>query len=88
MSDTASTDVITRTTESKLWAVHLEGPDDVYPAPTKEEAEAACTLINAAVARQTGRSEAPMVTAKAIVWPGSIEAWANEVHQFNHLFLR
>lgn len=84
MSDTT----ITRTTESQLWAVHLEGPDDVYPAPTKEEAEAACTLINGAIARQTGRSETPMVTAKAIVWPGSVDTWASTVHDFFPALLR
>ena len=53
----------TQRTEPTFWAVHLSGQDDTYPAPTREEADAACLLINAAIARQTPPGHPVDVTA-------------------------
>lgn len=78
----------TQRTEPTFWAVHLSGQDDTYPAPTREEADAACLLINAAIARQTPPGHPVDVTATAIPWPYSLESWHAGVPDFYCIFMR
>lgn len=70
-----------------LWCVHIEGPDDMIPAPSKHEATAACWLLNAAFARMAANqaSDEPLVRAKVAEWPyGAAEHKADQ-HHFHSL---
>lgn len=58
-------------TESQLWALLIDGPDEMHPAPSQEEAEATAAALNRIPAlRRAG------CTAKAIPWPYIPEAHA------------
>lgn len=64
-----------------LWAISISGPDDVIPAPTKAEAEAACLLLNAAFARMPTQGAAPM-RATVAEWPYGAVDHAADAHLF------
>lgn len=69
-----------------LWAVHVQGPDDIIPAPTHAEAEAACVLLNAAWARIPKQGEEHVWPRAAVVqWPHSRDAHEKARHEFRQL---
>lgn len=68
-----------------LYAIHIIGPDDMIPAPSKEEADAACVLLNAVFMRHADPS-APPVKAEACEWPYPAEMWQQNLHQFRDAF--
>jgi hypothetical protein len=72
--------------EDTLWCLHIEGPDDVHPAPSKAYAEAAALLFNA---RFAPVSEETDVLIRAVVapWPHSPESHAETVERFALDFL-
>jgi hypothetical protein len=70
---------------TQLYAIHIIGPDDMIPAPSREEAAAACVLLNAVFVRHAGPS-APPVTAEAVEWPYPAEMWQANLHQFRDAF--
>ena len=54
--------------EGLLWAMHIRGPDDLYPAPDYETAVKWCDYINYSVAP---RAPDVMLAAVPAVWPYS-----------------
>lgn len=67
-----------------LFAVLVNGSDDLIPAPSLMEAEAIAVLLNAAFARHPLQNEVPM-RAEAAVWPYSAEAHAKDLPQLRKL---
>ena len=57
--------------DRKMWAVHLQGPDDVHAAPDRAVADAVVLLLN----RQYRRAGLPM-HAVVIEWPHGYETWS------------
>lgn len=57
-------------TETDLWCMHAIGPDDVFAAPSKEEAERAAAWYNERF------KDAPEVRFAAIPWPHSADSHA------------
>lgn len=55
----------------ELWAVHVEGPDNLHPAQSRMEAAAACTLFNAPLDRARGDGYDLPGRAKVVAWPHS-----------------
>ena len=68
---------------SKLWCVHLIGPDDVIAYPDQQSAEREATLINEALERRAvahkGNANWPTPRAVAKIWPWSAEAHAADL---------
>lgn len=66
-----------------LWCMHILGPDDVYPAPTKEHAELAAKALNAFhAARSSNSIYEPKMEAVVAPWPHSAESHAADVAKF------
>lgn len=63
-------------TDQCLWCVHVLGPDDMHPAPSKEEAERACEAL-----REYRRDE-PHISFVAEPWPYSETSHAADVKFF------
>lgn len=53
----------------RQWAIHIQGPDDIVPAPSRTEADAACVLLNADFARSKAATELGM-RAVVVPWTG------------------
>lgn len=69
--------------EPLLWCMHILGPDDVYPAPTKEHAELAAKALNAFhAARFSNSIYEPTMEAVVAPWPHSAESHAADVAKF------
>jgi hypothetical protein len=60
--------------ELQMWAINVEGPDDLVAAPTKAEADAACTLLNAAFGRNKALHDMG-VKAVVVPWNLAYEQW-------------
>lgn len=66
--------------DTKLWALHILGPDDVYAAPSEEEATACAKQINDLLsARVNQNTNYPPIDALVILWPFSAEAHAADL---------
>ncbi len=72
-------------TRTELWCVHLEGPDDMLPAPSKEEAEAMAVLLNCAIARRMRIELCDIPKAVAKPWPLTTDGWLSGVDHFYKL---
>jgi len=71
----------------QMWAIHVEGPDDLVAAPTKAEADAACTLLNAAFGRNAALRDMG-VKAVVVPWTLGYEQWrASHEAEFRELLL-
>lgn len=57
--------------DTALWAVHVEGPDDLYPAMSRMEAAAACTLFNGPLDRARAAGHDLPGRAKVAPWQHS-----------------
>lgn len=62
--------------ENELYAVHVEGPDDLYAAPSEADAIAVALHINNALADQAVKPN-----AKAVPWTNGAEAHAENLKQ-------
>jgi hypothetical protein len=64
-----------------LYAVHVQGPDDIIAAPSKREAEVLADKLNAFFAEITQKSgpAAPTIEAVVIKWPYAPSAHAEEL---------
>jgi hypothetical protein len=64
-----------------LYAVHVQGPDDIIAAPSKREAEVLADKLNAFFAEiKRGRGENyPTTDAVVITWPYAPSAHATEL---------
>lgn len=58
----------------KMWAVHVLGPDDMYPCPDKEVADALALVLNRQFERHRAPDD-PWMLATVTVWPHGYEAW-------------
>ena len=63
------------TTETKLWAVHIEGPDDYIACESEREAEKMCEGFNSEIAEH----DATIAKAKVGTWPFDAESHAKEI---------
>lgn len=62
---------------SGLWCLHVLGPDDVHPAPSRAEAERAAEFMNARYS-----SKDPPLSFEAAPWPYSALSHAEDVDSF------
>jgi hypothetical protein len=67
---------------AELWCVHLEGPDDMQPAPSKEEAEAMAVLLNGVQSRRIAIGHHHPMKATAKPWPYPADMWLAHVEDF------
>lgn len=70
-----------------LWCLHLIGPDDVHPAPSRAHAELAAKKLNEWFAGQPKDEHTPHFEAVAAPWPHSAESHAAGVADFIMNFL-
>ena len=68
--------------DDHLWCLHIIGPDDVHPAPSKEQAERAATWVNA----RFSEVKDVLIKAEVIEWPHSPESHARGVAEFSKLW--
>lgn len=80
MSDISQS--IGRKIGDKLWCLHIIGPDDVHPAPSKEEAERAAMWVNA----KFSDVKDVLIKAEVIEWPHSPESHSRSVSDFSKLW--
>lgn len=73
-------------TENQLWCMHVPGPDDLWPMPSKEAAELAAAKHNKWVVSYYERNKhmghlptLENMKARVIVWPYSAEEHAEEL---------
>lgn len=67
---------------NELWAMHVQGPDDMWAAPSKERAEAAAKALNDFWAEKIASKndpDYPVVNAVVVPWDGTPEAHAKAV---------
>lgn len=66
---------------AELWAIHIQGPDDLFAMPSKEAAESHAEILNKEFkARKSDRGENyPTITVAVIPWPGSAESHASNM---------
>jgi hypothetical protein len=54
-----------------LWAVHIEGPDDIIPAKNREDAEATARHLNEWYDKEPKTEFSPHINAVVVPWIGS-----------------
>lgn len=81
-------------TDTTLWMLHIQGPDDIVAAPSKVQAEAVAAAFNAYwgdyLAKQRAASVAegkppdhwPTITAVVAEWDGTPTAHAKNLAQY------
>lgn len=62
-----------------LWAIHIEGPDDIIAAPSMEAAEREAALLSQQFASIPKSENAPAVRAVVTVWPYLAEGHAQSL---------
>lgn len=60
--------------DTKMWAVHVQGPDDIHACPDREVADALALLLNRQFERYNNQND-PVMTAAVIEWPYGYESW-------------
>lgn len=66
-----------------LWCLHILGPDDVHPAPSKEHAEVAAERFNQFIlGRKDQHQHDPVCSAVVAPWPHSAASHAESVGKF------
>lgn len=63
------------TQDTTLWAVHIQGPDDIHACPDRAVADALALVLNRQFARYTDPNDPPM-NATVIEWPYGYESWS------------
>lgn len=81
-------------TESTLWMVHIQGPDDIVAAPSKEEADKVAAAFNAywsayldkqraqSVAEGRNPDHWPTVTAAVVEWDSTPKQHASNLKRY------
>lgn len=64
---------------AQLWCVHVEGPDDVYAAASREAARKHADTLNKAIDRMPHHPDDPICRAVVAVWPHSPESHAESL---------
>lgn len=71
-----------------LWCLHIQGPDDMHPAPSRAHAELGAHLLNEWVASRDVKDEGyPGIEGVVAIWPHSPEAHAAEAGEFAERFI-
>ena len=65
----------------KCWAVHIEGPDDILPAPSKRLAQFAADVTNRWLCEAAGE-DLPAWRAVVVEWTHGYETWKAGSEQF------
>lgn len=68
-----------------LWCLHVLGFDEYVPAPSREEADAACVLLNAAFARLENHEARARLKAQTEPWPFGALQHELQLHCFADL---
>lgn len=63
--------------DTKMWAIHILGPDEIYAAPSREVADAAALVLNNQIDRNPALRELHASVA-VIEWPWGYESWSAE----------
>lgn len=63
------------TADTTMWAVHVQGPDDMYACQDRETAEALALVLNVQF-RHDSRPDFPLIVATVTEWPYGYEAWS------------
>jgi hypothetical protein len=67
----------------KCWALHIEGPDDLIPAPSKHLAQFAADVLNRWFDGRTDKHEFdPVMRAQVVEWTLGYERWKAGSEQF------
>jgi hypothetical protein len=61
--------------KQKMWAVQVNGPDDVHACADREVADALALVLNRQIQRHGPMPGSPAVVAEVIEWPYGYEAW-------------
>lgn len=61
-------------TDTQLWALLIEGPDDLYAMPSRRDAEVHATILR-------GHLEGLGLSVKVVPWPHSAEAHATNMRE-------
>lgn len=67
---------------TELWALHIEGPDDILAAPSKEAAEERARQLNEIWAKAEAAQPSenwPVMNAVVVPWTGSAENHARDL---------
>ena len=62
-----------------LWAIHVEGPDDMIAAPSKDAGEREAALLNRYFARIVTNENDPDLRAVVVPWPYSADSHAHSL---------
>lgn len=67
----------------ELWALHIQGSDDILAMPDRKTAEADKALYDAAddQTRTSGDPHRPLLNAVVIPWPSSAESHADDLRR-------
>ena len=71
--------------KKELWCVHIIGPDDLYAAPSKEEAEERVAAQNDWINNDPKLRESG-IQAEVLIWPYTSESHADSLTQWRELF--
>lgn len=63
-----------------MWAVHVEGPDDLYACPDRDTSEALALVLNRQFERHAKPDDPPMA-ATVVKWPYGYETWKADSEQ-------
>ena len=77
MSDFTEDDLqeaLCRFSATTMWAVHVQGPDDMYACPGRDVADALALVLNRQFAKHTDPNYPPM-KAEVVAWPYGYESW-------------
>jgi hypothetical protein len=58
----------------KMWAVHVQGPDDLHACPDRDVADALALLLNNQFQRDASPG-CPLMVATVTEWPYGYEEW-------------
>ena len=68
----------------KCWALHIEGPDDLMAAPSKNLAQFAADVLNKWFDELPDKHEFdPIMRAKVVEWDSGYERWKASSEQFS-----
>lgn len=67
-------------TQKQLWALLIEGPDDLYAMPSRKDAEAHVTILSPHFERINGNSGVTL-NPKVVPWPYSPESHAENMEK-------
>lgn len=60
--------------QTTMWAVHVQGPDDMHACPDREVADALALVLNRQFVRHKHPDDPPM-KADVVPWPYGYEEW-------------